>query len=184
MIIAKFFAGLRKGRLVGRSVLQRGYLRIAFPSIRCHPSVRFGRGVHIRAFAGGSAVIGANTRFDDFASVQIEFGRLEIGRNCLIGRGNVIVCVERIAIGDGSLLAEYVTLHDHDHRHQGAGSLDRQGWASAPIVIGEEVWLAAKVSVMKGVEIAPHAVVGANAVVSRSLPERGVYAGVPAKRIG
>jgi acetyltransferase-like isoleucine patch superfamily enzyme len=38
--------------------------------------------------------------------------------------------------------------------------------------------------VTRGVEIAPHAVVGANSVVTRSLRDRGVYVGAPARLLG
>ena len=107
-----------------------------------------------------------------------------IGQNCLIGRGAVIICNDRIEIGDGTLIAEHVTIRDQDHRHQGEGRLEIQGSVSSPIRIDHDVWLGAKVTVTRGVVIGAHAVVGANSVVTRSLPDRGIYVGAPAKRIG
>lgn len=54
----------------------------------------------------------------------------------------------------------------------------------APVHIGEGVWLGAGVKVMPGVSIAPKIIVGAGAVVTKSLDKEGwLYAGVPAKPI-
>jgi acetyltransferase-like isoleucine patch superfamily enzyme len=59
-----------------------------------------------------------------------------------------------------------------------------QGYTTAPIVIGDDVWLGSKSVVLKGVSIGRGAVVGAGAVVTRSLPSGAVAVGVPARVIG
>lgn len=163
----------------------RTILKLAYPGIACHPTVRFGRGVTIRAFDGARIELGEGAVVLEYAQVQADRGgNLVLGKGCLIGRGAVVICSEAIEIGDGTLTAEHVTIRDQDHNHAGDGRLEAQGSSTAPIKIGHDVWLGAKVTVTKGVEIAPHAVVGANSVVTRSLPVRGVYAGAPARLIG
>lgn len=181
MKITRVFAAIRVAQWWLRSAAIRAYLRLAYPEIACHPSVRFGRGVTIRAFDGARITIGAGTVLLDYCWVQAEGGALTVGCNCLIGRGAVVFCTDSIQIDDGTLTAEHVTIRDQDHNHQGDGRLEAQGHVSAPIHIGHDVWLGAKVTVTRGVEIAPHCVVAANAVVSRSLEPRGVYGGVPAR---
>lgn len=162
----------------------RTLLRLAYPGITCHPSVRFGRGVTIRAFDGARIELGEGVVVLEYAQVQADRGgHLVLGKGCLIGRGAVVICSDRIEIGDGTLTAEHVTIRDQDHNHAGDGRLEAQGSSTAPIRIGHDVWLGAKVTVTKGVEIAPHAVVGANSVVTRSLTERGVYVGAPARPV-
>lgn len=183
-LVPRFFAGIRKLRFTLRSAAIRAYLRMAYPGVRCHQSVMFGKGVTVRAFDGARLEIGAGTVVLEFAQIQVTGGNVSIGQNCLIGRGAVITCNDRIEIGDGTLIAEHVTIRDQDHRHQGVGRLEIQGSVSSPICIGHDVWLGAKVTVTRGVKIAAHAVVGANSVVTRSLPDRGIYVGAPAKRIG
>jgi len=170
--------------MASRSLAIRTYLRLAHPGVKCHPSVRFGRGVSICAFDGGRIEIGAGSMIRDRAVVEAHGGILKIGECTLIGRGSVVICTQAITIGPGSLIAEYVTIRDHDHVHGGAAGLDAQGLSSAPIDIGHDVWLAAKVTVTRGVTIAPRCVVGANSVVTRSLADRGVYVGAPARRLG
>ncbi|HEX4848716.1 MAG TPA: hypothetical protein VFV30_11270 [Novosphingobium sp.] len=182
-LVPRFFAGLRKAHWALRSAAFRTYLRLAYPGVRCHRSVIFGKGVTVRAFDGARLEIGEGTVVLEHAWIQVEGGSLTIGRNCLIGRAAVVVCSEAIEIGDGTLTAEHVTIRDQDHNYAGEGRLETQGSSTAAIRIGHDVWLAAKVTVTRGVEIAPHAVVGANAVVTRSLPVRGVYAGAPARLV-
>lgn len=183
-VIKRFFSGLRLIDYRLRSWAIRTYLHLAYPGLRCHPSVRFGRGVTVRAFDGARLEIGEGTVVLDYAQVQADAGgTLRIGKSCLVGRGSVIVCTESIEIGDGTLIAEHVTVRDQDHRHEGEGRLEGKGRNSAPIRIGHDVWLGAKSTVTRGVEIAPHAVIGANAVVTRSLLERDVYVGAPARPI-
>lgn len=179
----RLFSASRVLRHWLRSLAMRAYLALAFPGIRCHRSVRFGRGVTVLAFDGGTMEIGAGTFIQDHALLQVERGHLAIGGNCLIGRGSVVACKQAVSIGDGTLIAEHVTIRDHDHRTRGEGRLEAMGHDTAPVLIGHDVWLGAKVTVTRGVEIAPHAVVGANSVVTRTPAKRGVYAGAPARRI-
>ena len=182
-IVRRLFSAISVARSWSRSALIRGYLRLAHPQIRCHPSVLIGRGVTLRAFAEGRMEIGAGTAIHDGAVIQVEHGRLTIGDGCLIGRGSVVVCTAEIEIGDGTLIAEYVTIRDQDHRYAGSARLADNGMVAGPIRIGHDVWLGAKVTVTRGVEIAPHCVIGANSVVTRSALTRGVYAGAPAKLV-
>lgn len=181
-MIARAFALGRRLWWQLRSLRIRTVLRLAYPGIDCHRSVRFGRGVTIRAFDGARIVLGEGVVVLEYAQVQADQGGvLNIGTNCLIGRGAVVICTDLIEIGAGTMTAEYVTIRDQDHVHNGDAPLEAQGTCSAPVRIGDNVWLGAKVTVTKGVEIAPRAVVGANAVVTRSLTERGVYGGAPAR---
>ena len=57
------------------------------------------------------------------------------------------------------------------------------GEKSAPIVLEEDVWVAANVTITADTTIARGCVIGANAVVTRNTEPMGVYAGVPARRL-
>lgn len=175
------FALIRLIRLRFRSLILRHYFQIAFPGIDCAPSVRFGPGVRLRAFDGGRIEIGDGCFIHDDALLIADGGLLRLEGGSQISRGSVIVSKGEVIIGQGVQIAEYVSIRDHDHNWQGDGPLAAQGFATAPIAIGHDVWLAAKVTVTKGVTIAPQSVVGANSVVTRSLDTRGAYAGAPAR---
>jgi acetyltransferase-like isoleucine patch superfamily enzyme len=53
-----------------------------------------------------------------------------------------------------------------------------------PTKIGCNVWLGAGVTVLGGIEVGDYCVVGAGAVVTKSLPPYSVAYGVPAKVVG
>ena len=100
-----------------------------------------------------------------------------------MGIGSVIVARECIQIGTDVLIAEYVTIRDQDHLFDGAGITSRSGFSTAPIVIGNNVWLGAKVTVTKGVTIGDNVVIGANSVVAHDIPANCIAVGAPARVI-
>jgi len=58
-----------------------------------------------------------------------------------------------------------------------------QGQRSGPIEIGDDVWLGANVVVLPNVKIGRGSIIGANAVVTKDVPEFAIMGGVPAKLI-
>ena len=56
-------------------------------------------------------------------------------------------------------------------------------YSKGPVVIGNNVWLGEKSSIMPGVKIGNGVVVAANAVVTHDVPDNCIVAGVPAKII-
>ena len=53
-----------------------------------------------------------------------------------------------------------------------------------PIIIGRDVWIGCNVVVLKGSNIGNGAIVAAGSVVTKSISENEVWAGVPARKIG
>lgn len=95
-----------------------------------------------------------------------------------INSGCSIDCFEEISIGDDVAISKGVTIRDSDN-HQVSGG----GRKSAPIRIGNHVWIGINATVLKGVAIGDGAIVAAGAVVTRDVPERALVAGVPARII-
>jgi acetyltransferase-like isoleucine patch superfamily enzyme len=86
-----------------------------------------------------------------------------------------------IRIGNAVLIAPGCIINAANHRVDEPGVLIRDsGEDYRPIQIEDDVWLGASVSVISGVRIEKGAVVGAGAVVSKSLPDHVVAVGVPA----
>ena len=115
---------------------------------------------------------------------QCDYGtQITIGAGCFINYDAIFLDCTSIAIGDNVSIgprAQLVTaLHpvdDHEAR--------RAGWESAaPIVIGDNVWLAAGVIVCPGVTIGDNTVIGAGSVVTRDVPARVLAAGNPCRVI-
>lgn len=87
---------------------------------------------------------------------------------------------ERITVGEDCMFASEIVLRTTD-RH---AIIDRSGEIvnrSKPISIGDHVWIAQRVTVMKGVEVGNGAILAAGAIVTKSVPSGAIVAGNPAK---
>jgi acetyltransferase-like isoleucine patch superfamily enzyme len=105
---------------------------------------------------------------------------LEIGRS-FVGPGSIISAQEHVSIGDGCLLADYVTVRDQNHVHSPEVPLSAWRYTTAPVCIGNDVWIASKATVVAGVKIADHALCAAGAVVTKNVEPWQIVGGVPAR---
>lgn len=143
-----------------------------------------GRGA---AAAHRNVTVGAGTRVGQFAWVSLTSpeARLTIGRDCTINSMFSATLRGRIEIGDGVGIGDRTLVMDHEHARSGDAATGFS-WALTeprPVRIESGVHIGVNVVVMPGVTIGENAVVGANAVVTRSVPAGAVVAGVPARRL-
>ena len=106
---------------------------------------------------------------------------LTVGSYVGIGDGTNVYCMDQITIGD------YAVISQGSHLCAGSHDFNSANFQliTAPITIGSRVWLCADSFVGPGVHIADGSVIGARAVVSKSITEPWcVWAGVPVKRVG
>ncbi len=115
---------------------------------------------------------------------------LSFGRNVQVNDLVHIVANESVAIGNDVLIASKVFISDCSHGGFAGGDdmapsvpPANRPLVSAPVVIEDRVWLGDGVVVLPGVRIGAGSIVGANAVVTKNIPENCVAAGVPAKVI-
>ena len=107
-----------------------------------------------------------------------ENARVSIGPDSLLN-GVIISARESIAIGQKAMLSWNSVIIDSD-LHAISNS---KPMVNRPVTIGDYVMIGAGAMVLAGVEIGSHTVVGAGSVVTRSLPDHVVAAGVPARVI-
>jgi acetyltransferase-like isoleucine patch superfamily enzyme len=107
---------------------------------------------------------------------------IEVGPNGWLGPGSFVAAQQRVVLGEGSMIAEYVTIRDHDHVHDAQHTMtDWRYTAAAPVIIGEDVWIASKATIVPGVTIGDHAFIAANAVVTHDVKPSERVGGVPAR---
>lgn len=126
-------------------------------------------------------LIGRGVQLADGARLFLHDGEISIGERTFVGYGTIIAAQENITIGNDVLIAEYVTIRDQDHAFGGAAVTAQNGFTTAPVFIGENVWIGAKATITKGVKIGNNSVVGANSVVTHDVPACTVVAGNPAR---
>lgn len=118
---------------------------------------------------------------------RLSSSRLLVGDNTFIGElNNIRASGGTIEIGDDCLIAQGVNLIASNHLYgQGRPSATVHGWSRSKtgILIGRGVWIAAGATILPGVTIGADSVVAAGAVVTKSVPDRSVVAGVPARRL-
>ncbi len=88
-----------------------------------------------------------------------------------------LACYQQIEIGEDVAIAENVTIRDSDN-HLIISNPNFQ--KTAPIKIGNHVWIGMNATILKGVTIGDGAIIAAGAVVTKDVPERCLVGGVPA----
>lgn len=99
-----------------------------------------------------------------------------------INAGAQIRCMERINIGSQCSIGRNVMIMDFDaHRiHYESGEKNS---ITAPVSIGNHVWIGAEAIILKGVTIGDGAVIGAGSVVTRDVESCAIVVGNPARVI-
>ena len=148
-----------------------------------------GRSTICRVDDGASMVVGSEGKsFQLYYGCDVivfSGGKLEM-KSGFCNADTKIRCKNHIVIGEGAVISHNVTIEDYDG-HQ-LYNVDENGEKtpvpiSAPIVIGDHVWIGAKATILKGVTIGDGAVIAAGSVVTRDVPAHSLCAGVPAKVI-
>jgi len=121
-------------------------------------------------------------------------GTIVIGDDVYIGDDCILSCAERVEIGARTLLGHGVQIFDNNsHPTEAAGRARdwhaimnggaREQIDSAPVLIGEDVWLGFGSIVLKGVTIGDAATVGAGSVVTRDVAPGATVVGNPARTL-
>ncbi len=172
-------------RLAGyaRRRLWLSAIRLRYRRAEFGPLCDIRHGFRLTMAPGATAHFGARCSIDRMFPMETG-GSIDIGADTIIGHHCTIAARSSVVIGSECLIGELVSIRDHDHAIENRSVTTRlQGDAIAPVRIGDNVWLGAKVTVVKGVTIGDGAVVGANAVVTTDLPPGSVAVGVPARVI-
>ena len=107
---------------------------------------------------------------------------ITIGRNCFFGEFNVIRGQGGVSIGNDVYTGPMVKIVAVNHIYDDPDRpIREQGITAQGIIIEDDVWLGAGVTVVDGVTIGHGSIIGAGAVVTSDIPPYSVAVGIPAK---
>jgi len=187
-----------------------GYLlrKKAFPKMlgRAGRGILFGRNVifrHPRRISIGDAVIlddncvldakgneepgvrvGAGTMIGRNTSLSCKGGVIETGENCNIGANCMLISETRLTLGNNVLIAGMCYIiagGTHGFDRTDVPVVQQPIVSKGGVTFEDNCWIGANVTVLDGVTIGRDSIVGAGAVVTRSIPEFAIAIGVPAK---
>ncbi len=112
-----------------------------------------------------------------------EQAQIKIGKNTTVGFHTFIYASENISVGNDCLIAPFVYLVDSDHVAEKGKLINQQGNTTAPVLIGNDVWIGTGAKILKGTSIGNGAIIAAGAVVSGVVGANEIFGGIPAKKI-
>jgi acetyltransferase-like isoleucine patch superfamily enzyme len=140
------------------------------------------RSARVDLFPFNKFAMGSGSRVEDFATLNNGVGDLSIGKNTRIGISNVLIAP--VSVGSNCILAQNIVISGLNHGYENPDiPIKDQPVDTKPVVIEDDCWIGANVSIAAGVTIGKHSVVGAGSVVTKSIPPYHVAVGNPARLI-
>ena len=103
---------------------------------------------------------------------------VKMGKSVYVMNGVLLMASGGIIVEDYVLIAAHAKIITNDHDPYFRPIITCQ-----PVIIKEGAWIGAGAAIMKGVTVGKYAIVGANSVVTKDVPDYAVVVGVPAKVI-
>jgi acetyltransferase-like isoleucine patch superfamily enzyme len=135
---------------------------------------------------GNNVSTGKRTVIECSGSLKFLGKGIRVGDNVGLGRDCFYGCAGGIQIGKDTIVGNFVSFHSENHIYSDLLTPIRlQGVTHKGIVIGENCWIGAKVTILDGVYLPSGCIIAAGAVLRPGLYESNhIYGGIPAKLIG
>ena len=101
-------------------------------------------------------------------------GRLSLGRMVGINRNSMIMCHDKVSIGDNTIMGPGVYIYDHDHVFDSMDGVRRNEYVTSPITIGKNCWIGANTVILRGTTIGDNCLIAAGCVVKGNYPDGSV----------
>lgn len=121
---------------------------------------------------GAKFVVGHNVIGRSFISFNIN-GTIYFEQNVFFNSYCSFNCLDRIEIGEDTMIGEGVRFYDHDHTFS-SHQIDKWNYKTAPIKIGKKCWIGSNVTVLKGVTIGDNVVIGAGCLIRKDIPSNSI----------
>lgn len=127
----------------------------------------------------------------DHRPLYVDYGNnIYFGNNCEVNMNCTFLDDNRIVIGDNALIAPNVQIYTAFHPTNAAdrfgppqpdGSFSFCKTQTAPVIIGNNVWIGGGAILLPGVTIGDNVVIGAGSVVTKDIPSNSVACGNPCR---
>ncbi len=124
--------------------------------------------------------VGKNINIEKGAMIT---STMEIGDNSGVGINAQIY--GKVILGENVMMGSECMIYTTNHCFNRVDiPMNRQGFSEEkPVVVGNDVWIGGRVTILPGVHIGNGVVIGAGAVVTKDIPDFAVVGGNPAKVI-
>lgn len=176
-------------KLILRSFITNGKVSLKseyiFPkNIKIGKNVLIDRHVTIMADKKGYVNINSDCRIKRYAIINSQGGSILIGKSSSINSFCFLGGYGDIKIGEGVRIAPGAKLFSYEHGYENVHiSILKQGLLPKKIIIEDDVWIGSNAIITGGITISKGAIVGAGAVVTKSVESNSIVGGVPAKLI-
>ncbi len=129
----------------------------------------------------------------DYAAVFVDYGcNIFFGDNCEVNLNCVFLDSGRITVGDNALIAPCVQIYTAFHPACPAdrfgepkedGSFGFCKTLTAPVTIGDNVWIGGGAVILPGVTIGDNVAIGAGSVVAKDIPSDTIALGNPCRAV-
>ncbi|PFM78977.1 maltose O-acetyltransferase [Bacillus sp. AFS077874] len=96
---------------------------------------------------------------------------VKIGEETFFNHGCMIICHEKISIGNNVQFGPNVYVYDHDHDFRVQDGLKSKKFKTSSVKIGNNVWIGANSVILRGTVIGDNCVVGAGCVIKGNYPD-------------
>ncbi len=173
-----------KAKLVGRRNIKVGNGTSIFSHVELNTSPNPYGIPYRRKVSIGKIEIGRNCRIKDYSKIITYSGFVRIGNNCSINPFSVIYGHMGVKIGDNVMIANKVTIVAANHGFTDLTiEMKKQSIVGKGIIIEDDVWIGANVTILDGVKLKKGCIVAAGSVVNKDVEAYAIVGGVPARHI-
>ncbi len=153
---------MRSPFLYLKNVIRMGLIKIRYGGRYSAGAIQTFDKLKVEIHGKGSVKMGSYNQNRGKLYLVADGGKIEIGDHCFFNTGCCVTATESVRIGSGCKFGNNLVIVDHDHNFKNEGD---EEFISSPVAIGDDCWVGANVTILRGTTIGKNCVIGAGSVV-------------------